>query len=189
MPALPQLYPYKAGPVEPIVMPGEVVGIWVNKVYHFATVEYIEPLPESNPIVIDLGALAAGASVGPTRLGNLDMPGSEFAQYRYRVVNDIEVSLSLGRSDLRYKMHNVNAHVSRFTALNNPDAHLTEFFVYEDQHAFMTALNPTSYNNTESKIAFWGFRYVLDQAIDNQYSYAEKKLPAQWTRVPATAHL
>lgn len=187
MPALPQLYPYKAGPIEMVVMPGEIVGVWVNKVYNFFRVEFIEGYPRSEPLEIDFGALAAGGVSAVTQLALLEMPDTEFGQFRAEVLDDLSVILFQGRADQRHKLFTRVATYTRFNAIKDPCGHEGEFYVHEDNFAFMQAQNQTDYALTQSRVAFWGFRYVLDPLTE--YSWKDKRLPTAWTRVPATAHL
>jgi len=187
MPTLPMVHTYKAGLVEQIVLPGETVGIWVNKVYEFYRILYIEPITRSDPVTIDLGALAAAGVSAVTQVALLRMPDLEFAQCRMEVLDDISVILYQGRADQRHKLQNVVATITRFSSLFDPCAHQTEFFEFEDNFAFLQATNQTSYALTQARVVFWGFRYVLE--VLSQYSWAKKVLPEVWTRVPATAHL
>ena len=187
MPQLPQIYPYKPGPIEYIAMPGETVGVWVNKVYEFFRILYIEGLPRSNPLLINLGAPGAGAQTAVTQLTLLEMPDLEFGQFRAEVLDDVEVILYQGRADQRHKLHTRVATYSRFLRREDPDGHTGEFYVYEDNYAFMQATNNTDYALTQARVAFHGFRYVLETLT--QYNWRAQKLPDAWTRVPGTAHL
>jgi len=188
MPALPQLYPYKAGPIEPVVQPGETCGIWVNKVYTFYKVDYIENIPASDPLEQDFGALAAGAqTAGAIQLNLLEMPDVEFGQFRVRVIDDIACVLFQGRADQRHKTNVRVGSYTRFTNLIDPCGHSTEFFVHEDNWAFIQGTNQTDYAITQARVGFYGFRYVLEYLPE--FSWKDKKLPATWSRIPATAHL
>jgi hypothetical protein len=163
MPALPQLYPYKSGPMEPVVMPGETVGIWVNKVFNFFKVDYIDGIMFSDPLTMDFGAVAAGANTQVTQLALLEMPDVEFGQFRAEVLDDLP------------------------GAMSDPDGAAGEFYVHEDNWAYMQIFNQTGYALTQTRVAFWGFRYVCTALPE--YSWATKTLPPVWTRIPATAHL
>lgn len=187
MPALPQLYPYKAGAIEPIVLPGETVGVWVNKQYTFYKVAYIEGITRSDPVEMDFGVLAAGATTAITVLVLLEMPASEFGQFRACVIDDISAILYQGRADQRHKLNRRVATYTRFTALFEPDGHTGEFYVHEDDWAFMQLSNFTDYALTQTRVQFWGYRYVLD--LLDRYNWQKQILPPEWTRVPATAHL
>jgi len=193
---MPDLYPYKPGEIESIVLPDQTVGVWINKVYKFYKVVFIEPIPRCDAIEFDFGALAAGVTTAITQLNLLEMPDREFGQFRGFVIDDIAVNLWQGRSDGRYKLNNRNGRLTRATDLRDPCGHTTEFYVHEDDFAFMQVLNPTDYDLTQTRVAFYGFRYVLEVAVDasgRQYVWSpgkpENHLPAAWTRVPATAHL
>jgi len=181
------LYPFRAGLIEPIVLPDQIVGVWVNKVYKFYKVVYIEGTPHSDPLEMDFGALAAAISTAVTQLALLQMPSKEFGQFRGFVIDDVAANLWQGRADGRYKLGNRIARLTRWTDLRDPCGHTTEFYVHEDDFAFMQVLNPTDYALTQTRVAFYGFRYVLEDTPE--YDWKTKKLPPAWTRVPATAHL
>jgi hypothetical protein len=193
---LTDLYPFKSGEIEKIVFPDQMVGIWVNKIYKFYNVAYIEPLPQSDPLEFDLGALAAGANTGITQLQLLEMPDLEFGQFRAFVWDDICAELWQSRSDHRYKLNNRNARITRNSHRVDPTDHLTEFYVHEDDFAFVQVVNPTDYDLAQARICFYGFRYVLEKGKDSggrDYTWNPGKpdhyVPPTWTRVPATAHL
>ncbi len=185
MPTLPMTHTYRNGGIEQIVLPNEIVGIWVNKVYEFYKVQYIEPIIRSSPVTIDLGALAAAAASNITQVTLLQMPDLEFAQFRMEVLDDVEVVVSQGRADQRHKLQQVVSTLSRMNAYR--DEQLTEMYEFEDNYIFLQATNQTSYALTQVRVAFWGFRYVLE--VQTQYNWKGGVLPERWTRVPATAHL
>lgn len=193
---MPDLYPFKPGPIETIVLPDQMVGIWVNKVYKFYRVTYIEGIPRSDPLEMDFGALAALGLTAVTQLTLLEMPDNEFGQFRGFVIDDIAASLWQGRADGRYSTANRNGRLTRYTDMRDPCGHTTEFYVHENDFAFMQVLNPTDYALAQSRVAFYGFRYVLEDAVNEAgktYKWAPGKPehyePPVWTRVPATAHL
>lgn len=187
MPTLPMIHTYKAGPIEQIALPGETVGLWVNKVYEFFKIDFIEGIMRSDPVTINLGALAAAGISAVTQATLLQMPDTEFAQLRMEVLDDVSVIVYQGRADQRHKLQNVVATLTRFAPLFDPDAHISEMFEFEDNFIFLQAANQTGYALTQVRVVFWGFRYVLS-ALPN-YSWKMQKLPDVWTRVPCTAHL
>jgi hypothetical protein len=188
MPALPQIYPYKAGAIEPIVMPGETVGIWLSKTFDFFKVDYIDGIMRSDPLMFDFGAIAAGANTaGPIQLLLLEMPNNEFGQFRAEVLDDFTAVLYQGRSDQRHKTNQRVATYSRPGAMWEPDGHSGEFYVEANNWAYMQAFNQTGYALAQTRIAFWGFRYVLTPLTE--YNWVKGQVPASWTRVPASAHL
>jgi hypothetical protein len=85
-----------------------------------------------------------------------------------------------GQANQRHKVKNRVATFTLPGTISDPDCHLTEFFVHENNWAYMSAQNQTGYALTQARIQFWGFRYVLT---------ALTSMPAAWTPVPAAAHL
>jgi len=181
------LHTYKAGPIEQVVLPGETVGIWVNKVYEFYKIQYVEGIMRSDPVTIDLGALGALGLSALTQVTLLQMPDKEFAQFRMETLDDVEIGVYQGRADQRHKLFTRAATLNRFLPLFDPDAHITEMYEFEDNFIFLQAINQTAYAQTQARVVFWGFRYVLE--ILDQYSWRKQVLPDVWTRIPATAHL
>lgn len=186
MPGLPQIYPYKSGPMEPVVLPGETVGVWVNKQFFFFTVDFIEGISASDPMVIDLGAVGAGAALAAAQMLLIDMPTDEFGQFRAFVLDDVFVRMWQGRTDGRYRTRNTHAGIDLFSAIMDPDHHLTELYVMEDNSVWANAFNYTAFALAQCRIAFYGYRYVLSEL--KQYSWPSR-VPNVWTRIPATAHL
>lgn len=176
-----ELYPYKAGPIEPVCRMGDNVGIFQDK-WIFAKVIYITPLSLSDPIMRDFGALAAGATSGNIQLTELDMHDLNFGQYRFQVADDITAELRQGAAAARFSNKNRIARVTAFTKLNDPCCHQTEFFVYENSSAYMQVTNETDYPLTQARVAFFGFKYICE-------AYIGPTPPAQYTRVPAAAFI
>ena len=188
MPTLPMLHTYKAGPIEQVVLPGETVGIWVNKVYEFYRIDYVEGIIRSDPVTIDLGATTVAApQTAITQLTLLQMPDTEFAQFRLEVLDDVQVAVYQGRADQRHKLFTVASVLNRSLPLFDPCAHSTEMYEFEDNYIFLQATNLTSYPLTQARVVSWGFRYVLEPLTD--YNWRKQVLPPVWTRIPATAHL
>ena len=186
-PQMPQTYAYKAGPIEPIVQIDEVVGVWVNKNYQFGLVTYIEGIPYSKAIEVDFGALAAGATGAIAQLTLIQMPDFEFGQFRGEVLDNFSALLSQGRGAQRFKTELNAATYTLEGARKDPCGHMGEFYVYEDNNAFITPTNEMAYGLTQSRMIFWGFRFVVQNLP--QYSWEQGKLPDKWTRIPAMAHI
>lgn len=189
MAGLPQLYPYKSGPIEPVILPGETVGIWTKGTTEFHTVLWYEGIPRSDPLVVDLLALAAAAQSTLTQLLALEMPNNEFGQFRAIAIDDARFSMWQGRSDGRARLNTRVGAIDRFTNLFDPCGHQTEFYVFENNYMYSQALNTTGYALATSRIAFYGFRYVLqDPKIDPAAKYTVANPPPVYTRIPAMGH-
>ncbi len=158
--------PYKPGFVEPVVQVGQNILVLDRQAYRLYTVAFIEPIPRSWPMVQNFGALAAGAQTAPISTQNiLDMQFGELAQYRLRVLDDVAVTVRLPQAVTRFGTKNVNAEVGAFNAIygdvqGSGDSD-TELYVFEDQRPILVVRNPTGYALAQSRVAFWGIRYVL----------------------------
>lgn len=182
------MYPvYKAGPIEPAVAPYQNIAVWVNKVWRYYTVDYIEGIPRSSPLLFDFvvatgAVVAAAAATGVQQLTLLRMPDKELGHFRLYVLDDMEFELWQGRSDGRNRLMNVQARSGLFSDLRDPCGHLSTFFMHEDDWAFGNCFNPSAtVVLARARVAFYGYRYVLSGPL------AAK--PDMVTYIPATAHL
>ena len=154
--------PFRAGPIEPIVEVGQRVLVIDRESYKLFMVAFIEPIPVSGPIILNGGAIAAGGVSAVTSTQNvLDQNYGQFGQLRAKVLDDVAVTILQPQALARFTMKNVNAVITPFTALNDPDGHTTEFYVYQDDRVFCQFRNPHTVALAQSRIAFWGFKYVL----------------------------
>jgi hypothetical protein len=169
---MPYPRPYRSGPVQPIVEVGQQVLLLDRQSYNLYEVAFIEPLPFSNPLVINGNALAnPGAPATPiapaavtatlSTQAVLDSQYGQFAQLRAKVLDDTVVTIYEPQAQARYTIKNINAVVSAFNGVEDPDGHTTEFYIFEDQRIFLAFRNPTGYAMTVSRVAFWGYKYVL----------------------------
>lgn len=155
---------FRAGDMEPIVDPGQQLLIVDREGYNLYRAAFIEPIPYSRALVIDLitGTVAtgaAGAQVSMTTL--LDMQDNQAGQFRMELLDDIDVVVSQPQSVARYSTRNVNATVSRFSKLRDRCGHLTETFILGQDRTFLTPTNNSGRGITLGRAAFWGFKYVL----------------------------
>lgn len=181
---------YKAGPIQPVCLAGEVVGIWTQKVWKFGRVTLVEGLPAGSTMIQNLGAIAAGQSIQPVQIAALAMNDYEFGQFRMKVLDDFAAELYLARADKRYSTKAVNSRVTLVSDQFDNVFNTTEFFVHEDAMPFVAAFNETGYALAVARVAFWGFRYVYEEL--NQYKLTspnakDNNPPPVWTRIPAQA--
>lgn len=153
---------HRAGPIQPLAKPGENIAVWSASAWHYYQIERLEPILPSNAIVHNLGAVAAGAVINPTLATTLEFDTNRLAQLRMAVLDDIQVRVSQPQAAAKFV--NVDAHteVTLFTHWRDPDAALTEFFVFEDKQPLFRIENPTDYALAQARIVFWGFQYLLN---------------------------
>lgn len=153
---------FKPGPIEPVAHPGDKVLTIDREQYSLYVVGYVEQIPLSHPLVVNIGAIAAGTTAAINNPQNqLDMPYGTFAQYRARVLDDIHVLIYQPQASARFTNKTQVARVNVFSQLEDPCGHQTEVFVFEDQRIFLQATNPTLYALVQARVAFWGYKYVL----------------------------
>ena len=151
------------GPITPVALMGQNVVIVHDGKYHLYRALLLEGITQSNPLVFDGGALAAAASANNQSLGPvIDMPMGNFFQFRFRVLDDIRVTLDqpqrLGTQVLSFQA----AEVSAYTSLYDPCSHQTERAIYWDRRPFLNITNPTDYAIAQSRVLFWGFKFMVD---------------------------
>lgn len=159
-------YYSKPGPIAPMALPGQNVAIWSNPIWTAFRVIYHQGYPRSSPLVFDLGAIAASpAQSAVTQLANLELATDppEAVQLRFYPLDDIEVNMRRGQSDQMFKSQNIVARSSLQTPKLDPCLHTTEFVVLKDQEPWAQATNMDSLALVVSRIAFFGFRFLLEE--------------------------
>jgi len=152
------------GPIKPVGLPGHNLAIWSAPKWSCFKIAYLEPLPQSAPLVFDMGAIVSGAISGDISLAALALSETppEMAQLRCYALDDIEATVKRGAADVRFKTRGIIATVTRFTRQIDPCGHTTEIIVLKTANPYISARNPTRYNLAQSRLAFYGFRFILD---------------------------
>ncbi len=154
--------PYQPGPIRKVALPGENILLVQTDRYRLFQIAYIEPLPRSHPLVINVGAPAAGQTLADFNTQNvLDMEYGQLGQFRMKVLDDIHVVVLQPAQVSLHSTLNVIATVNPFTALADPSGHQTEVFIFEINRIFVRVTNPTRYNLAQARVALDGFRYIL----------------------------
>ena len=154
--------PFKPGLIEPVVEVGQRVLLADGLKYRLYDVANIEPLLPSHPLIFNGGALAAaGVTAALSTTAVLDMEDSTFGQYRVMVLDDIHIQMRQPQAVTRWTNLNINATINLFTPLYDPCGHQTEFFLYRQERPFLVITNPTGYNLAQTRVAFWGYKYII----------------------------
>lgn len=155
---------YRPGPIAPVAKPGENILVFSQKTYNLFKVAFVEPLPLSPALTIDNGQLPTGAQLNAIDTSSiLDMSDGQLAQLRFKVLDDINVQLNQPSQLVRFTNKNKTATVDLFTHKAGLD-HLSEFFIFQTQRPYLYVSNPTGYTLAKTRVAFWGFKYVLSGA-------------------------
>lgn len=158
------MYPGRPGTIAPIANVGDRLVVVHDNAFYLYTVLYREGLPPSAGLIRDFGALVIAASALDVSLqAQLEMPDMEVGQFRAFVLDDIRVTVKQPRSVGRFALKNAQATISLWSRAVDPCDHLTEFYVFEDQWPFADVLNVAGVNLAQTRIAFYGLRYGLEQ--------------------------
>lgn len=155
--------PYHSGPIEPIVMVGENIGIFTQGDYLFARVVHIEPLPPSRQLTQDLGAINTGASSGVTELTVARAQDGNLLHVRMMPLDPIEVQVYQQRATSRHTVFSAASRVNLSSGKLDPYWASSTYFVLGNQKSLYGDIsNVSGYNLTLTRVRFWGFRYKLD---------------------------
>ena len=156
----------KPGPMEAVAEVGEKILLTTGRNYYLYYVAYRETIPVSHPLVIDLSAgIGIAAGVTPPVVNTraiLDMADGQLGIFRSFVLDDIHVQVLQPQQTGRMGLFQVNATINAFSRLEDPDDHLTELAIFEDDRFFLQVTNPTRYAVVQARIAFYGHKYVLE---------------------------
>ena len=156
------LRPYKPGPIEPVARPGENVVLIDREGYNLYVVAYIEPIPISGPLIVNAGAVAALTTLATTNPQlTLDMSYGQLSQLRAHVLDDIIVAMLQPGGVARHALKTPVATINAFTALRFPNDEPSEVFIFEDQRVFLQVTNPRPVALAQSRVEFYGIKYVL----------------------------
>lgn len=126
---------------------------------------YIDPLPEHT---YDFGpAAAAGIASGSTdadnEISNLYLDDGQLAQYRFYVVDDIEVSIKQPMAKTHWTTKGVKETLTAFTQQVFKGLQHMDIFVWEEEKVYFDAKNPTKYTIYKARVRFIGYRYILEK--------------------------
>jgi hypothetical protein len=117
----------------------------------------------SGPMLFNAGAIAAGGQTVPlTTQLVLDMPYGQLSQLRAKVLDDISVQVFQPQAIGRLQTQNAIANFNAFSQLLDPFGANTEFYIFENQRIFLQVANISGRNLVQTRIAFYGIKYILD---------------------------
>lgn len=140
--------------LEPVALPGQTLRLLPQEALR--RVESVEPLPQLGPF--DFGAVTAGNSLTDREVAQIEMRDAALAQVRVHPISPVEVEVAqTGQQMFRYETAQERGYLGASTP-----AHLTTLFVLEDDTAFVTIRNDNSYDLQRTRLAFTGFKLLLE---------------------------
>jgi hypothetical protein len=153
------------GLMNPIARIGDNVAILYEK-WRYYKVTYQEGVPPFQ--VLDLGALAAGASTpAPVIAPNLELNPDEFGQFRWYPIDHAEMRLYSPQASGRYYLKNLLVPVDKNIVHRDPDLHFTEFFTWQDKRPAFAA-TAGSIALTQCRVMAMGFRFHGEVITDTE---------------------
>jgi len=148
---------------QPVVKLFENIGVYTTEgKWKYFQVAFIEPLPPSEDLIKDFGAIAAGGSVSATDVTELELYENQIGQYRYFPLDDIMITVTQPRAITRYSIKAKKVRVSMLSEVYDPSLRSTELYVFEDDYPQMAIENNGPIAVTQSRVQFFGYRIVGD---------------------------
>lgn len=178
---------YAPGPIRPVVEIRQNLAIFTGGKWEHYRADYIEPMPRSTPLVVDLvvlsGAttLAANGAIAKILAPALQLNQLEFLHLRWEPLDNVEGILWEQAGQGRFMTRGATARVDRNTRTYDPYLATTTFFILgPGRDLNLEARNPMGYATPTARFAFWGYRYLLTDIIpDALLSLPESLTPEQ----------
>ena len=159
-------YYSKPGPIAPLALVDEWLGIWLMTQWQCYKVMHYEPIPRSRQFIFDFGAVVAGGWTGNISTAAIlrqRQTPPEAMQLRFYPLDDVEVLFYIGNADTRFMTAVQTARADILTMQVDPFLHSTEVMVLTNSNPYISIFNPLGYNLAQSRVQFFGYRYALDK--------------------------
>ncbi|MBA7607062.1 hypothetical protein ES703_14214 [subsurface metagenome] len=161
---------YDSDPISPIAKIKENLSIWTRSNWSHFKINYIEPIPRSNPTMVEMvaasgaTAIAIYGTIAKRLVAILQLNALEFLQLRWEPLDDVEGVLWQLSSTGRFASRAIHARVSRFTAIRDPYLATTTFFILgRDRAMNLEVRNPNPVALPQARFVFFGYRYLLEE--------------------------
>lgn len=149
---------------EPICKIEENLGILTTTGWGYFKAIYIEPLPPSEDLILDFGAIANGGSVKDQEIDLLEMKTDELGQFRFEPLDNIKIKVAQPTGAARFTIKNKVVRVSQLSCARDPSLKHTEVFVFENNNIWFTeVVNDSGADLPASRVQFYGYRYMLEK--------------------------
>lgn len=159
---------YDGGVIAPVCKIKENISVWTVGQWSHFTVEFIEGLPWSSPMTVDMvtasGAttIAANGTIAKQVVNILQLADNELMHLRWQPLDDMEGVLWEQSSQGRFVARAVHARVDLLTAARDPNLATTTFFILgRNRDIALEVRNPQPVAKALARFVFFGYRYVL----------------------------
>jgi len=148
---------------KPIRKINEYISVWYDSKWHHFNIIYIEPLPPSYDTIKDFGSISNGSSLSNQKLDLIELDDLELGQFRFKVLDDIQVTVFQPKASKRFAIKNTTIRVDKLSQLYDPDLEFSEIFVYKDKYPYVDVENNSGEDLSKTRIIFFGYRFVLEE--------------------------
>lgn len=159
---------YDGGVIAPVAKIKENLSIFTVGHYVHYRIEFIEPMPWSNPMVVEMvvasGAvtIAANGAIAQRVVAILQLNDNNLLQLRWTPLDDVEGVLWEQAGTGRFVTRGVHSRVDLFTRTFDPYLATTTFFILgKDRDMQLEVRNPRPVAQALARFVFFGYRYVL----------------------------
>lgn len=159
---------YDNGPISPIARINDNLAIWSEEKWLYWHIDYIEPCPRSQPLLVDMVALAAQTTIAANGtitkrvLPALQMNKNELLHLRWEPLDDVEGLLWELSGMARFQPRGAHCRVSLFTKLYDPYLATSTFWILgQNKDMNLECRNPNPVALYIARFAFFGHRYIM----------------------------
>jgi len=170
--------------MEPIALVQKNVCIQYAGYEHYRRVTWFEAIPPFQ--FLNIGAVAAGTTTPRTPAPNLEVRTDEFLQLRWWPIDTVQVRVYVPDATGRNQLRILQVPVDPTIVTTDPDLHLTEIFVWENNAPAFEAINYTAVALTQCRLKGMGFRYITEALPIAKIDAIKGGAPC--TYIPATGY-
>lgn len=163
---------YDNGPISPIARVKDTLSILTAKKWSHNSIIYMEPIPRSSPLRVEMvalsGAFVIGANGTITKrlLPILQMVDEEMMHVRFEPLDDVEGIVWEQSGTGKFNIRNAHAQVDMATKLMDPYLASSTIFIMGHQRDMnLEVRNPNPVALNQARFQFWGYRYVLEPIV------------------------
>lgn len=164
---------YDAYAIQPDVQIGQNVGIYITNGYEYHTINYIEGIPAGPASTIDmvaqlgLTAIAANATLQKSVVPMLQMYYNELIKVRFMPIDNVECRIWELSGQAKNMARNLQSRTDRNSQWYDKYMSMVTFWVLGFNYDMnLEVLNPLGYAQPTARVKFWGWRYLLNPAMD-----------------------
>lgn len=181
---------YDSAHIQPVVRVRQNLSIYTKGQYSHYITDFIEGIPPSPASIVDVVTtppvatnIAASGTIAKRIVPALQMNDLELLHVRFEPLDNVEGIIWEQAGSLRFNSRSINARVDFRTKQWDPTLATTTFWVLGlNRDMMLEARNPMPYALPMARFIFWGFRYLLTELVNSNWTAEQKALLAKGDR-------